>query len=440
MARANNQNSSSMATRRFKSLRDPGRMKCIVAAVVSMTTATSVLSCSRGERAEAFDDQTLQNIPGISSTESEDMLSEVTSEENEDTADSGSNSDDSDIAQSDSETASDDTQTQHSTEDDGVQSDSESGIKFDIEVVDFPTQEERCTKIDFLFVVDNSRSMEDEQTQLRNAFPQFIGSIREQVGIEDYQLMVVDSDTRKKHTGVCLFGVCQCSPDPGCCSDVCADNKPTMCNGKNCSTYPTFDGCDDALGVGLVRDSTGKTCDGAAAGDRRFFVSDPHTDLSDAFSCAATVGTQGDPDERLMEAMLRSVLPEMTDPGACNAGFLRDDALLVVTFITDEEDKAQRVPSPGTPQIWHDALVGLKGDAGVVVVGFYGDTDQASALCKPLNESTNKGAQAGVRLREFVSLFGDRGLSASVCQADYGPTFMQALSIIDTACEDWLPK
>src|SRR5690606_41723616 len=53
----------------------------------------------------------------------------------------------------------------------------------------------------------------------------------------------------------------------------------------------------------------------------------------------------------------------------CNEGFIRDDAILVVTFITDEDDN-QGDGSAGTPDGWKAALVSAKkgDDAGIVVL------------------------------------------------------------------------
>jgi hypothetical protein len=52
-----------------------------------------------------------------------------------------------------------------------------------------------CSKIDFLFVVDNSGSMSEEQQALANSFPGFIESIQTTVKAEDYHIMVIDSDS-----------------------------------------------------------------------------------------------------------------------------------------------------------------------------------------------------------------------------------------------------
>src|SRR5690606_7269303 len=143
-------------------------------------------------------------------------------------------------------------------------------------------------------------------------------------------------------------------------------------------------------------------------------------DLVGTFSCAAHVGTYGDGNERPMEAMLAATSAALNDPGGCNEGFLRDDAILVVTFITDEEDNMK---SPGDPQAWYDALVANKnGNADAVsVLGLFGDGDLPNGICQPLQNDV--GAEPAPRLREFVELFGDRGVAGSICADDYIPFF-----------------
>src|SRR5690606_4859094 len=100
----------------------------------------------------------------------------------------------------------------------------------------------------------------------------------------------------------------------------------------------------------------------------------------------------------------------------CNEGFIRDDAILVVTFITDEDDN-QGDGSAGTPDGWKAALVSAKkgDDAGIVVLGLFGDNDQQNAICPPFNEDNASGAQPSPRLNQFVDLFGDQGIKGSVC-------------------------
>lgn len=78
-------------------------------------------------------------------------------------------------------------------------------------------------------------------------------------------------------------------------------------------------------------------------------------DLAGAFECAALVGAGGDGNERPMDAMIQAVGP-LNQAGECNAGFIRDDAILVVTFITDESEDE----SGGTPASWKQALLDAK--------------------------------------------------------------------------------
>ncbi len=74
------------------------------------------------------------------------------------------------------------------------------------------------------------------------------------------------------------------------------------------------------------------------------------------------------------------------------------------------------------------------------MVGFFGDVGQPGAICEPLGTNQTTGAEASPRLREFVELWGDYGLAASVCADDFGPTFTQAVSVIDGACDQLPPK
>ena len=55
--------------------------------------------------------------------------------------------------------------------------------------------DEGCRAADFLFVIDNSGSMSDEQSALISSFPKFIDAINENLDVEqDYHIMVTDVD------------------------------------------------------------------------------------------------------------------------------------------------------------------------------------------------------------------------------------------------------
>ena len=160
-----------------------------------------------------------------------------------------------------------------------------------------------------------------------------------------------------------------------------------------------------------------------------------------------------------MDALIHSVTVE-NDTGECNEGFLRDDALLVVTLITDEEDDSldgllgdppldgSCLPSDddfnsfGSPASWKQAIVGAKGgdEEAVVVLALVGDCDIGGA-CPGMTYDPGGdhfGAEPAPRLRSFASSF-VYGSVGPVCAADYEPFFTDAVGVIDNACDNFEP-
>lgn len=316
-----------------------------------------------------------------------------------------------------------------SGEDTDTDSDSGMMMKFDTgegETAGTGDGEPGCKKVDFLFVIDNSGSMGDEQDNLVQSFPGFIQEIQTKLeDAQDYHIMVVDTDEW-------IWGGCELL----CGFGGCALFNPNYQCGV---TQP--EECEDVLGAGITHptgiDSSNMECN-FASGGRYIDQSEPN--LTGAFSCAARVGTGSTQDpERPMEAMVAATSPN-GDVGACNEGFIRDDAILVVTFITDEDDNAG--DSAGTPVGWKAALVAAKkGDENaIVVLGVYGDNDQPNAICAPFDPDSSNGAEPSPRLREFVTSFGERGVSGSVCSNSYEDFFKDAVSVIDTTCDEFVPQ
>ncbi|MCH9683891.1 MAG: hypothetical protein K0V04_20835 [Deltaproteobacteria bacterium] len=277
--------------------------------------------------------------------------------------------------------------------------------------------EDGCEKVDFLFVIDSSRSMEDEQDNLLTSFPGFITAIEQTLEIDDFNLMVVDA-------GV-VAGA----------------------------------GCDGTLGAGRVTSGSGQNCN--LVGAQRYATAD-QPDLPAAFTCMGSRGFQGPGDEQTMDSLTTALGP-LTDVGQCNEGFLRDDAILVVTIISDEEDSpldnsaappldgtcspADSDPnSAGDPAVWRDQVVAAKsGDQdAVVVLSLIGDCDVGGncpgiELEDPLDPlGPVSGAEPAPRLREFTQSFGF-GSVGPVCADDYAPFFEQAVSVIESACDDFVP-
>jgi hypothetical protein len=172
-------------------------------------------------------------------------------------------------------------------------------------------------------------------------------------------------------------------------------------------------------------------------------------------------GFDGDPNEQTMNAMTAALGPLAAD-GECNEGFLRDDAVLVVTIITDEEDSpGDAVANPsfdgacepvdddpnssGDPAAWHDAVIAAKnGDPdAMVVLGLIGDCDVGGACpgiaFDPFDPAAPvTGAEPAPRIRQFATSFG-YGSVGPVCAADYSGFFADAVSVIQSACDEFDP-
>jgi hypothetical protein len=296
--------------------------------------------------------------------------------------------------------------------------DGDGGLKFDVlgNVDDAGTAATGCTKVDFLFVIDNSGSMLQEQTNLLASFPGFISSMMSALSdAQDYHIMVIDVDrwVYKK------------------CPYLCAYPLPGICVGYECGVTEPAE-CEDILGAGVTypRGANASNMDCNFASGKRFMTSD-EPNLVETFQCAALVGTDStDEPERPMEAMVEAV-SGVGAVGDCNVDFLRDDAILVVTFITDEDDDEDD-GSAGTVDSWRQALIDAKNgdESAIVVLGLFGDGDLPNALC-------NGSVPTSIRLRMFLDSWGDHGFFGSICAPSYDDFFQNAVDHIKQSCNDF---
>ena len=283
-----------------------------------------------------------------------------------------------------------------------------------------------CTKIDFLFVVDNSGSMGAHQTALVNSFAPFIETIFATVQAQDFQIMVTDSDA-----GGDIDGACEpCSPSSFWCDDWCEAKADLDV------------ACEVTLGAGEVapyNNEASNTICGVPEG-RRFLTSDlDQGEITELFQCMAKVGIFGDGAEMPTSAIAEAVTTQ-NEAGGCSPGFVRDDAILVVTFITDDypvsttPDNASTV---GSPQQWYDAVVAAKGGDpdDVVMLGII-NTEDASCV----DGAGGPVVHPTQRFVDFVELFGDRGMTANICADNYNAFFQDAVGLIDTACDEYEPE
>jgi len=273
-----------------------------------------------------------------------------------------------------------------------------------------------CEKVDFLFVIDNSGSMGDEQVALISSFPGFMNTIQATLDeAQDYHVMVVDTDAE-------WGGECEilCDFFAGVCPDIaaypCATGAPTE--------------CDATLGAGVTYpmgdDATNQLCT-FSSGARWMDASEP--DLAGSFQCAAHLGSSGDGNEKPMSSMVGALSEELAAPGGCNEGFVRDDAILVITIITDEEDGG----STGVPEGWFANVIASKGGdaSAIVMLGLVNDPDVPAPVCPPETEDP-------VKLRTFLDMFPNM-IRGSVCEPNYNGFFDEAVALIDTTCDEFEP-
>jgi hypothetical protein len=95
-------------------------------------------------------------------------------------------------------------------------------------------------------------------------------------------------------------------------------------------------------------------------GEHRYITKDT-PDIAGAFECIARVGAVG--PNRMGDALVAAISPKLNafDPvPGCNAGFLRDDALLVLTMIGPEDAPFGWNSKAGPWQDWRQAVVDAK--------------------------------------------------------------------------------
>lgn len=168
-------------------------------------------------------------------------------------------------------------------------------------------------KLDLLFVIDNSDSMEHEQRSLKQSFPSDLERLRTaKLGHElpDLRVGVISTDLG---AGPYMVGNCtRVGGDQGKLQDK-----------------PRIAGCTPPADPWIAY-SPGKTnVPGSGQALSR---------AKAAFLCISELGTGGCGFEQPLEAARRALDPALK----VNPGFLRPDAMLAVIFLTDEDDCSAR--------------------------------------------------------------------------------------------------
>ena len=200
-----------------------------------------------------------------------------------------------------------------------------------------------CKKVDLLFFIADGVELWDTEGALEDMVPHVAERLETDFADWDYHLMVIKGDNTWGDAG---------------CNEVCAEGEGHLC--KTATPYPCDyepTACDLTLGAGLTFPAGGGTKNVACSidGDQRYIARGQH-DLASTFDCTRRVGT-GDTKHRVVEATLGALSDPLNAPGACNEGFLREDAYLILFVLSPFPD----FYAEGTPADWTKELKSHKG-------------------------------------------------------------------------------
>ncbi len=336
-------------------------------------------------------------------------------------------------------------------------------------------------KVDILFLIDDSPTMGDKQTNLANNLPKFVDVLSTiQGGLPDVHIGVATSDMGSK-------GAADSAPGPGIGS---INNGGCSGLGKN--------GDLQVFGASSLLNTGSKFIADTIAPDGVTRQPNYTGNLSDVFAQMAHAGAVGCGFEQHLEAVKQALDPAH----ASNAGFVRDDAYLAVIIIADEDDcsishssliafgdtgplgplqsfrctrfgvlcddggattdamnqpgpKGKCHPNDGSDYLTKVAdyaafLKGLKTDPNnVIVAGIVGTTDPFAVELRSPSGSTTpipalahsctyvggngpEVADPAVRLKFFLDQFPDHNAFASICQQDLSGGLQQIADLLKT--------
>ena len=267
---------------------------------------------------------------------------------------------------------------------------------------------DECQKMDIVFVVDDSGSMGEEQSNLAANFPKFVSVLeayKTKSGAKlDYRLAVTTTGRDLKYT-----------IDPG-------------------PPFPAFPS-DEKGDNGAFRE--GKSCGGT-----KRWVDKGDTGAESTFACRAKTGTSGPSIEMPLYALKLAMNDRVAD--GTNAGFLRPDALLAVVILTDEDDCSREdnnfsIKSDDCQTM--ENLHPVAEYAAMLDVAAKGPGRWATAVIagdKKCKSSFGDAIEAK-RLKDFVGVAGKNGSFSSICDGDLSGGLQKALDTFDAACKSFPP-
>lgn len=261
---------------------------------------------------------------------------------------------------------------------------------FDFEPPPPEVEPSGCERIDVLFAIDGSGSMDEEQDALRGAngmppvFAEFTDALLQELGdVEDFHVGVVSSE--QGYTAM--------------------------------HTHRDFP---------LMPESPETDC-GLPAGQR--WLVGPSPSFADEFACVAATrsGTE--------EVTYYNLAEALHDPA--NAGFLRDDSLLIIVLLTDEDTyDFVLTTSVAIRQRIVDAVGGdLDRLVVLAIAGGQGVFEMPETVCQGVYGD----AAPGRRIISITRGFRERGLFQNICQGDLAATFAGVLDDVVSACAQFNP-
>jgi len=281
------------------------------------------------------------------------------------------------------------------------------------------TTPQQCNQIDLVFVIDDSGSMGEEQDNLRANFPGFISVI------DDYQTdsgepldyrIAVTTSGRDLHYTVATPEVCV--PGIGCVDPPDVESRENGDNGE-----------------------FKQKCDMS-----RRWIERGDANVTDTFSCAARVGTGGPSIEMPLYTTELALTERMND--GSNGGFLRENALLALVILSDEDDCSRTdndftVESDSCQPEWPEnvpidhfteTLDTIKGDRGRWAAAVIAGPGPGSCHSDDFGDALN-----ARRLQQFVTATGTNAVFSSICQGDLTSALSDALETFSAACEAFPP-
>ena len=268
-------------------------------------------------------------------------------------------------------------------------------------------------KIDLVFVIDQGGALDDFIGTLYDAYPEFLATIEETFADVDLHVMFVDPNASWGAVP-CPKGMCP--EEGGCPADGYEDYPCWALYDENALTK-----CDSTMGAGIIfpagRLGINKPC--VLPLGQRFITGDDPL-FVERFSCLGRSGVSAtsEPGWALGQALSLNLQV------GCNAGFLRDDALLMPVIVTTRDF------GPYNPYVWAQRVLEAKGfDQDMIVALGIADDSKArpDSECGAGNNAPNSGTF------EWTQEF-EHHVFGSICAPAYAPFFAEAAEMAADLC------